>query len=223
MPLRLLPLFPLPVVLFPGTPQLLHIFEPRYRQMLVDCLAGDGRFGILFRPEGIAERDLPPGHIGCIAELDRERVETLPDGRSNIVVTGVERFSLQRFVASPAPYLVGEVSDVPDAGEDAVLLRPLDAEVRSLFSRVGRAARSIADDADPLPDLPTDPTRLAFGIASVIDMQVDGRQMLLASRSPLDRLQQVEQVLRSAVQPLESRAQVHVRAKSNGHGPHADG
>ena len=223
MPLRLLPLFPLPLVLFPGSPLPLHIFEPRYRQMLLDCLAGDGRFGILLRPEGVAERDLPPGHVGCVAELDRERVQTLADGRSNIVVTGVERFSLQRFIASPAPYLVGEVTDVPDAGEDPSLLRPLDSEVRGLFSRVGRAARAIADDPDPLPELPTDPARLAFGIASVIDMQLDGRQKLLASRSPLERLQQVEQLLRSAVLPLEARAQVHGRSKGNGHGPHADG
>jgi Lon protease-like protein len=223
VPLRLLPLFPLPLVLFPGAPLPLHVFEPRYRQMLSDCLAGDGRFGVLLRPEGVAERDLPPGHVGCIAELDRARVQTLADGRSNIVVTGVERFSLQRFVASPAPYLVGEVTDVPDAGEDPALLRPLDAEVRALFARVGRAARSISDDPDPLPDLPTDPTRLAFGIASVIDMPLEERQKLLASRSPLERLQQVEQVLRSAVLPLESRAHVHGRSKSNGHGPHADG
>ena len=105
VPVYLLPLFPLPLVLFPGAPLPLHIFEPRYRQMLADCMNGDSRFGIVFRPEGMVDADLEPGRVGCVAEVDD--AHTLPDGRSNIVVHGVRRFSLQRFVASPAPYYVG--------------------------------------------------------------------------------------------------------------------
>ena len=55
MSVYLLPLFPLPLVLFPGAPLPLHIFEPRYRQMLSDCIAGDSRFGIIYRPEDETE------------------------------------------------------------------------------------------------------------------------------------------------------------------------
>ena len=58
VPVYLLPLFPLPLVLFPGAPLPLHIFEPRYRQLLSDCLNGDSRFGIVFRPEGMGDADL---------------------------------------------------------------------------------------------------------------------------------------------------------------------
>ena len=56
-----LPIFPLGMVLFPGTAVPLHLFEPRYRQMLTDVREGDSRFGILCGVPGVAERALPPG------------------------------------------------------------------------------------------------------------------------------------------------------------------
>ena len=219
MPVHLLPLFPLPLVLFPGAPLPLHIFEPRYRQMLSDCMATDSRFGILFRPEDIGETDLEAGRVGCIAEVDD--AHTLPDGRSNIVVHGVRRFSLQRFVASPAPYHVGEVSEYEDVPEDAEALAPTAARVRELFTRVGRAARSLADDHDPLPPLPDEPDALSFGIAALIDMEAPRRQELLVSRLASERLEVIERLLSGAVGSLEARAKVHGRAKTNGRGHHA--
>lgn len=212
-----LPLFPLRLVLFPSVHLPLHIIEPRYRRMLADCLAGDREFGILYRPEGIAERDIPPGHVGCIARV--ERAEMLSDGRSNILVAGTARFALERFEDTGTPYHVGQVTDVTDAAESAVTLAPLAAVVRALFVRVGTAARSLADDGDALPDLPDDPALLGFAIAALIDMDIGARQRLLASRSPASRLRDVEMLLAPAVDSLESRAVVHVRAKSNGHGP----
>src|SRR5215510_823131 len=102
--------------------------------MLADCLDGDSRFGIVFRPEGTGETDLEPGRVGCIAEVDD--AHTLPDGRSNIVVHGVRRFSLQRFVESPAPYHVGEIADYDDDHEDESALASKVARVRELFGRV---------------------------------------------------------------------------------------
>ena len=219
MPVYLLPLFPLPLVLFPGAPLPLHIFEPRYRQMLSDCMATDSRFGILFRPEDIGETDLEAGRVGCIAEVDD--AHTLPDGRSNIVVHGVRRFSLQRFVASPAPYHVGEVSEYEDVPEDADSLAPMAGRVRELFTRVGRAARSLADDHDPLPPLPDEPDALSFGIAALIDMEAPRRQELLVSRLASERLEVIERLLSGAVGSLEARAKVHGRAKTNGRGHHA--
>ena len=215
----LLPLFPLPLVLFPGAPLPLHIFEPRYRQMLSDCLAGDSRFGIVFRPEGQAETDLEAGRVGCIAEVDD--AHTLPDGRSNIVVHGVRRFSLQRFVATAAPYHIGEIAEYDDFHEDESALAPSASRVRELFARVGRAARTLADDNDPLPSLPDEADALSFGIAALIDMELPQRQALLISRLASERLDTLEQMLSSAVDSLEARAKIHGRAKSNGRGPYA--
>jgi ATP-dependent Lon protease len=189
VPVYLLPLFPLPLVLFPGAPLPLHIFEPRYRQMLSDCMNGDSRFGIVFRPEGMGDADLEPGRVGCVAEVDD--AHTLPDGRSNIVVHGVRRFSLQRFVASPAPYYVGEVAEYEDLPEDESALGPIATRVRELF-----------------------------GIAALIDIDAPRRQELLVSRLASERLTTIERLLGGAVDSLEARARVHGRAKSNGRGPY---
>jgi ATP-dependent Lon protease len=217
---RRLPLFPLPLVLFPGVPLPLHIFEPRYRTMLADCLSGDHEFGVIFRPEGVAERDLPPGHVGCVARI--ENSERLPDGRANVLIRGGERFALDRFLDSPMPYNVGETSPYVDMAEPIAALVPIADRVRVLFARVGTAARALADDPDALPPLPDDPTMLAYAIAALIDMDPPSRQRLLASRSAGDRLRQIESLLSPAVDSLELRATVHDRAKSNGHGPHTD-
>ena len=65
---RELPIFPLPLVLFPGASQPLHIFEPRYRQLLTDCLEGDRRFGIAYAaPDQQSDPAPAPGDVGCVA------------------------------------------------------------------------------------------------------------------------------------------------------------
>src|SRR5688500_15777539 len=215
MALRL-PIFPLSVVLFPGTPLPLHISEPRYREMLADCLAGDRRFGIVFVAEEDAEGP-PRGAIGCIAVIQSSDV--LPDGRSNILVVGEDRFAIARLVSGERPYLLGEVVTYSDVEEPPEPLGALARQLREIFERVGRAARALADDRDPLPTLPDDPAALSFTIASLIDLDPAGRQRLLASRSPLGRLRELDALLSPAVDMLESRAIVHARAKTNGHGP----
>src|SRR2546426_1423516 len=104
---RELPIFPLPIVLFPGAPQPLHIFEPRYRQLLADCLATDRRFGVAYVP---AERDaggesLPrPGDVGGVALI--RNTQGLPDGRSNILTVGERRVGLVDWGSSGRPHPV---------------------------------------------------------------------------------------------------------------------
>jgi Lon protease-like protein len=215
----ILPLFPLPLVLFPGATLPLHIFEPRYRALLADCRAGDGRFGILLTTGG-PERSLPPGHAGCVAEL--QDVTELPDGRANVVVVGRERFALDRFLVAETPYHLAVVAPLGDRDEsaDAGAIGDSAERVRTAFERVARAARTIADDTDPVPPLPRDPAALSFAIAAMVDFDVTTRQRLLASRSALARLRELETLLGRAVPGIEARAEVHERARSNGHGPY---
>ena len=88
---RELPLFPLPVVLFPGMPMPLHIFEDRYRQMLADVRAGNNLFALSYFDSSSSEKDMPSaGHVGCVAEV--AETQALPDGRSNILAVGVIRY-----------------------------------------------------------------------------------------------------------------------------------
>lgn len=222
MPLddAVLPLFPLPLVLFPGATLPLHIFEPRYRALLADCEAGDGRFGIVLTTGG-PERALPAGHVGCVAEL--REVTRLPDGRANVLVEGTDRFALDRFLVAETPYHLAAVTGFADRPEpaDADATRAAADAVRRAFERVARAARTIADDADPLPTLADDPVALSFQVAALVEFELATRQRLLASRSPLGRLRELEALLEGAAPAVEARAEVHVRARTNGHGPHA--
>ncbi len=213
-----IPLFPLPLVLFPEVELPLHIFEPRYQQLLHDALADDRRFGILARRPGVGEREIAAGHVGCIAEV-RHR-EPMPDGRSNVLVIGRERFTLEAFVDDDAPYHVGDVSEFADLAEPPSELATLAETVRELFKRVAGDARRIADDADPVPELPDDPALVAFRIASLVDLDLDARQALLASRSPGARLHTIRQLLEVVGPDVARRADVHTGAKTNGKGPH---
>jgi Lon protease-like protein len=214
---REIPLFPLPLVLFPGTPLPLHVFEPRYQRMLADCLAADRTFGIIYRPEGVPERALPAGTVGCMARVTS--VDSLPDGRSNILVSGDERFRLVGFVDSPHPYHMARVEPYEDERESTGPLVPVAARVRGLFERVARAARVITEEPADIPPVSENPSLLSFAIASVVDLDADARQQLLASRSPMARLRTIEALLDGAVATLEERAAVHQRARGNGHGP----
>ena len=213
-----LPLFPLEVVLFPGAALPLHIFEPRYRQLVADRLAGDGRFGLIHPVEGQDDADLPTGAVGCIAEIEHH--EPLPDGRSNIIVRGRERFAFAGWVESGTPYRTADVVPWDDLLEPAASLAVLNGRVRLLFTRVADAARIITEEGAGPPPLPDDPSRLSFAIASMIDMDAADRQALLAERSPLARLRALEALLAPAAPALESRAKIHTRARTNGHGPH---
>ena len=213
---RELSLFPLAMVLFPQSPMPLHIFEPRYRRLMEDCLAGDREFGILPRLDDTAEGDIAPGTIGCVAHI--EQAQDLPDGRSNVLLRGGARFALVRFVASGAPYFKGLVDELADDEVPAYAMRDLASRVRELFSRVASAARTIADDRAPVPDLPNDDRTLAFVVAQYLDLDLASKYRVLASRSPVDRLRQVDGVLSPIVETIEDRATVHIRARSNGHG-----
>jgi len=213
-----LPIFPLPLVLLPRAVQPLHIFEPRYRQLLRDCLDGAREFGIICRTPEVAEHEIPAGTAGCVAHI--ESSQSLPDGRSNVMVVGTRRFTLDRFVDDPAPYLVAMVNGFDDEEESGAATAELAARLRELFGRVGRSARAIQDDTTPLPELPDSPAELSFAIGQFLDLELSDKQRLLASRSPLGRLQQLDEVLAPVVESVEQRARIHTRARTNGHGTH---
>ena len=84
---------------------------------------------------------------------------------------------------------------------------------------MARAARVITEEPADIPPVSENPSLLSFAIASVVDLDADARQQLLASRSPMARLRTIEALLDGAVATLEERAAVHQRARGNGHGP----
>jgi Lon protease-like protein len=212
MPLRL-PIFPLGVVLFPGTPLPLHIFEPRYRRMLADCLAGDRRFGIT--PTG-ATNELPePGTVGCIAVV---RVnQELPDGRSNIIVLGGERFVLARAVEDPAPYHVALVQPFEDDPGTEPLPDSVD-RLRELFNAYHLLLRQLQDTEPDDPELPNDPLGLSFNVAAAVVADPGVNQRLLAERSTARRVEALVMLLPILTARVESALKVHRRGHTNGRG-----
>ena len=184
--------------------------------MLADCLAGDREFGIVCRPQSMAETEIPPGTVGCIAHI--ESTQPLGDGRANIMVMGTARFVFREFVADAAPYRIGLVDPIDEPDITASQLSPLAARVREAFTRVGQAARTMQDDASPLPELPDDPSMLSFAVAQYIDLDLADKQRLLTAMAADERLRQLDRLLSPLVGELEERAQVHGRAKGNGKG-----
>ena len=213
-----LPLFPLPVVLFPGVPLPLHIFEPRYRQMLSDIRLAKNLFGLAYFDPSSAEGDVPPaGHIGCVAEVTE--VQTFPDGRSNILTLGVIRYRIESYVERGDPYLVAEVSYFEDDEEDEEILAAPSREVAETFTRIAQAVRTINDERATLPDISdTEPQRLSFLVAAAMEIDAEVKQELLELSSTSERLERLRAMLNIAVTGYEERARIHELAKGNGHG-----
>ena len=213
-----LPLFPLPVVLFPGVPLPLHIFEPRYRQLLLDIRITNNLFGVAYFDPASATTDMPQaGHVGCVAEVSETQV--LPDGRSNIMTLGVIRFRLESYVETGDPYLVAKVSYFEDEDEDEATLAGPTKEVAETFTRIAQAVRTINDERSTLPDITdTEPQKLSFLVAAAMELEAEVKQELLELRSTFERLERLRVMLSLAVKGYEERARIHELAKSNGHG-----
>src|SRR6266550_183972 len=208
---RELPIFPLPLVLFPGVPQPLHIFEPRYRQLLADCLAGDRRFGIAYVTAiEQAEAAVPnPGDVGCVAYIQSAR--ELPDGRSDILTEGERRFVLLEWCPSDRLYRRARVEEFDDDPVDPAEAGPLAGEVRDCFARV------LSSFEGPV-ELPTDPTTLSFRVAGALELEPGAKQALQAERSTTLRLRRLVALLKRLAADAARHAVVRERARRNGRG-----
>jgi Lon protease-like protein len=212
-----LPVFPLPVVLFPGVPLPLHIFEPRYRQMLKDIRVANNLFCIAYFDPSTAEVEVPPaGHVGCVAEVTE--TQTFPDGRSNILTLGVIRYRIEQYVERGDPYLVARVNYFEDDEENESALADSSRDVAETFTRIAQAVRTLNDERSNLPDISnTEPQRLSFLVAAAMEIDAEIKQELLELTSTSTRLERLRGMLSLAVKGYEERARMHELAKGNGH------
>ena len=211
-----IPLFPLDLVLFPGVPLPLHIFEQRYRQMTAECLAADAPFGIVrARPEGLAV-------IGCTARIVRV-LHRYPDGRSDILTQGVERFEIEQLVSqgSMGQRLMGQGEDTRTCLQAEVDLLP------DIGDQATRSAREecVALHFEALHLLGTGETGMQFDldlpvaylVAASLPADLDFRQELLAIRSDAARTEMLLRYYRDLLPKLRRSRQVSQSASSNGH------
>ncbi len=210
-----LPLFPLSVVLFPGAFLPLHVFEPRYRKLLVDVVEGGHRFLIL--PPG--PDDGPPalGTMGTVARV--RAVQPLADGHSNIVVSGEERVTLTRVLPGTTPYLLGETELLPDLGDTQVSSTGELARLRDLGERYA-AELATLETGEREPEWSNDPAVLSFQVAALAEWEFPAQRHFLALRSATERVTRLLAALPALIAVAAGRARVHQRALQNGTGHH---
>ena len=194
-----IPLFPLPeVVLFPGCLLPLHIFEPRYREMLKNVMSANKIFGVL----NVDPATRRPAEVGCAAEVIE--VEKLPDGRSNILSVGTSRFKVVE-LKHEMSYLTGRVQWIEDNDSDKDL-SPLADQMKELLKDVVRLSAKLADKTVEFPDdLPNAPTELSFWIAGSFPGLPDEQQSLLEMQETGARLKRESEILTSACRQLAAR------------------
>jgi uncharacterized protein len=194
-----LPIFPLSgAILFPRSQLPLHIFEPRYREMVRDAIDGAGRIGMI-QPQRLDDDNKAPLYaVGCVGEI--VGIEELDDGRFNIVLLGSNRFRFIRDVSVDAAYRCAEVDiEAFDDGEPAALALVQRAEVEREARRLGDAM-GLAVDWDAVSRL--DDEMLVNAIAQVAPFDVGAKQALLEQatlEARADLLVQLMQFHRAAV------------------------
>jgi Lon protease-like protein len=193
-------LFPLNLVLVPGEQAPLHIFEPRYRELIRECLDFGNDFGLLLEDdEGMRD-------VGTRCNVV-EVIDRFPDGRLNIVVEATERFQLLE-VTGGRSYRTAEVETIPDESdtpsEDEV------EEVLAAYERVVTAAEAELDDLD------LDADSVAYQIAARIDFGTEVKQGLLELRSERERVVKLAPMLNQAAQAVEREREIRTRAGGNG-------
>ena len=200
MPTQWLPLFPLNVVLFPHMPLPLHIFEPRYRQMIAECLEEGHSFGVVGIREGNETGPATPYDVGTLAKI--VRIDRLDDGRMNLLVMGASRFAIVR-TADDRPYLRGEIRIIPETGDDLDATARLTEITAITFRQYSNLLRELVgrqpDEAEP----PMEPELLSYLIAAALNLQVPEKQTLLAEARTDSRLLLELRLLRKEIALLK--------------------
>lgn len=196
---RELPLFPLPeLVLFPGRPLPLHIFEFRYRILMNTILESDRRFGVLmYDPE-----KSQVANVGCCAEIIH--FQRLPDDRIKVLTLGQQRFRILEYIREK-PYLTALVEWIEDYSP-AKDTRQLAREVKQLLQDVVRLSGKLADQTLELPsDLPSLPLELSYWVASNLQGVPQEQQSLLEMQDTISRLERESEILTSTRNHLAAR------------------
>jgi ATP-dependent Lon protease len=199
-----IPLFPLNVVLLPGADLPLHIFEPRYRSMVRDCLKHKTEFGMLMAlPNGVAR-------VGCSAEII-EVVKRYDDGRMDILTVGRAPFRVVRLLEDN-PLLEGFVDyledreQLPGAKTRRELVELYEACHTLIF---GDYPKDVSDDQANL---------LSYRVASRLPLDLLWKQQILESRTEADRQERLMAYLREWAPHLQKTEELRHRSVGSGHG-----
>lgn len=203
--MAVLPMFPLGSVLLPGAVLPLHVFEPRYRALVADCIASDEHeFGVTLIERGSEvgggdHRTL----VGTVARM--VQVAELDDGRYAVICVGTRRIRVNAWLPDD-PYPLADVDDWPD---DEAELYQLADRIEAATGRVRRAcalANELGDStADPSADVAEDPIQASYQLAAMAPVGPADVHALLAAAGPSVRLQLLDHLLDDAEMVLRFR------------------
>jgi Lon protease-like protein len=199
-----IPLFPLNVVLLPGAELPLHIFEPRYRDMVKNCLEEKSEFGMLLSlPKGVAR-------VGCTAEI-KAVVQRYEDGRMDILTAGRAPFRVVQLFTKD-PLLAGHVDYLEDHET------PANPRIQRELVELFEACHTLIFDDYP-KNLPGPATEdLSYLVAAILPMDLLWKQQILELRSEADRQERLVAYLREWAPHLQKSGAMRQRAGANGHG-----
>ena len=180
-----LPLFPLNTVLFPGVPLPLHIFEPRYIEMIAYCVEYNQPFGVVMIASGSeTEASAVPCPVGTLARI--ATIDRLPENRLNVIVSGESRFKILQ-THGTRNYLTALVSPMGeedgDGDLDTMAMRVTDMFKAYLRSRITKGEQGLSAVI-----LPQDPRLLSYAVADAIAIPLIKKQRLLELSSTASRL-----------------------------------
>ena len=205
MALQRIPLFPLEVVLLPGAVLPLHIFEPRYREMIRRCMAESLDFGV------VLQRDAGIASVGCTAEL-QQTLKEYPDGRMDILTLGRLPFHIQRVLEEQA-YFEAEIDFLDDQPGGSL---DLQKQLLLKFTKLHK----ILFRQDPRQWELEEVFSVAYLVASELPLELDFKQALLETRAERERqnllMARIDEWIPTALH------QQHIKkiAGGNGHGLH---
>jgi Lon protease-like protein len=197
----LLPLFPLDAVLLPGAPLPLHVFEPRYKEMIAECLERKQPFGVL------RAKDSEVAEIGCTAEI-LNVVKKYDDGRMDIVTQGRQRFEVMQ-INSERSFLQAEVFYLRD--DPGTATREEISRALELHGEIMKLAGSEPEGTSDINE-----QELSFHLVGSLPLDLDFKQTLLGMKSEPERLQAVITFFENILPNV--RRTLHVRRKAGGNG-----
>ena len=201
---RMLPLFPLGVVLFPNAVLPLRIFEERYKLMIERCLDADSEFGVVLIKSGSEVGDPAEPHaVGTVAHITQASPQK--DGEMLLAVAGTQRF-LIKGVKQQLPYLEGEVSVLVEETEVSLADEEM-GQVRDAVSEYERLLAGLSGGWIRQPEMPEDPVALSYFVPGLLDVDPLEKQHLLEEPSPSRRLTAELQLLRRESESVRRRVE----------------
>ena len=199
-----IPLFPLNVVLLPGAELPLHIFEPRYREMVKNCIEEKSEFGmVLSLPKGVAR-------VGCTAEI-KAVVQRYEDGRMDILTVGRAPFRVVELITEDA-LLEGHVDYLDDRES------PANPSIQRQLVELFEACHTLIFDDYPKNLEGAATEELSYLVAASLPMDLLWKQQILELRTEADRQERLVAYLREWAPHLQKAGALRQRAGGNGHG-----